>query len=227
MPIEFRCTQCGKLLRTADTTAGKQAKCPSCGAVVTIPQAGTSEPYADSLPTEPSGEAWNPPQQPAGGAEPQSWQAETNPYQPPAAGGISPIMGEPSAAALARVSGPAIGLMVTGGIGITWQMLLIAFNVLQVAVMPQQAGAQANQAIPAMLTGGIGIVFAAFSILIGTVIIYGAMQMKGLRSYSLAMTSAILAMVPCFSPCCLLGLPFGIWALVVISSADVKSEFRG
>ena len=31
MPIEFRCTQCNKLLRTADASAGKKAKCPDCG----------------------------------------------------------------------------------------------------------------------------------------------------------------------------------------------------
>ena len=37
MAIEFRCTQCSKLLRTGDDTAGKQAKCPGCGTVMTIP----------------------------------------------------------------------------------------------------------------------------------------------------------------------------------------------
>jgi uncharacterized membrane protein/DNA-directed RNA polymerase subunit RPC12/RpoP len=40
MSIEFRCTQCNKLLRTGDDTAGKQAKCPECGAVVDIPARG-------------------------------------------------------------------------------------------------------------------------------------------------------------------------------------------
>jgi len=39
MAIEFRCTQCQKLLRTQDDTAGKQAKCPHCGAMVQIPSA--------------------------------------------------------------------------------------------------------------------------------------------------------------------------------------------
>lgn len=39
MPIEFRCHQCGKLLRVGDETAGKQAKCPSCGSVQAIPAA--------------------------------------------------------------------------------------------------------------------------------------------------------------------------------------------
>jgi uncharacterized RDD family membrane protein YckC len=36
--IEFRCSQCGKLLRTGDDTAGKQAKCPSCGAILPVPE---------------------------------------------------------------------------------------------------------------------------------------------------------------------------------------------
>jgi len=39
MPIEFNCTECGSLLRTPDNTAGQQAKCPQCGAVVGIPPA--------------------------------------------------------------------------------------------------------------------------------------------------------------------------------------------
>jgi phage FluMu protein Com len=37
MPIEFRCSHCQKLLSTPEGSAGKQAKCPSCGAVVPIP----------------------------------------------------------------------------------------------------------------------------------------------------------------------------------------------
>ena len=37
MPIDFRCSQCGKLLRTGDDTAGRQAECPACGALTTVP----------------------------------------------------------------------------------------------------------------------------------------------------------------------------------------------
>ncbi|HVX60483.1 MAG TPA: YIP1 family protein [Pirellulales bacterium] len=46
MPIEFRCNQCSKLLRVGDETAGKQAKCPSCGTVQTIPASSFSPPLA-------------------------------------------------------------------------------------------------------------------------------------------------------------------------------------
>jgi len=37
MAIEFRCTQCNKLLRTADQSAGKKAKCPECGQILRVP----------------------------------------------------------------------------------------------------------------------------------------------------------------------------------------------
>lgn len=37
MPIEFRCSGCGKKMKTGDAHAGKRGKCPNCGAVVDIP----------------------------------------------------------------------------------------------------------------------------------------------------------------------------------------------
>ena len=46
MPIEFRCTQCQRLLRTGDDAAGKQARCPECGAIVPVPYPGPSAPQA-------------------------------------------------------------------------------------------------------------------------------------------------------------------------------------
>jgi phage FluMu protein Com/uncharacterized membrane protein len=44
MPIEFRCTNCNKLLRTGDGTAGKQAKCPECGTLLVVPDTSTAAP---------------------------------------------------------------------------------------------------------------------------------------------------------------------------------------
>jgi hypothetical protein len=49
--------------------------------------------------------------------------------------------------------------------------------------------------------------------------------MQSLRSYGFAFAAAILAMIPCLTPCCVLGLPFGIWALVVLNKPEVKSQF--
>jgi len=56
-------------------------------------------------------------------------------------------------------------------------------------------------------------------------IIVGAVKMMNLSSYGLAMTAAIAAITPCFYPCCVLGIPFGIWALVVLCDKNVKAAF--
>ncbi|MDP8924982.1 MAG: hypothetical protein M3O34_19215 [Chloroflexota bacterium] len=48
--------------------------------------------------------------------------------------------------------------------------------------------------------------------------------MRALRSWGVAMAGAILAIVPC-GPCCLLGLPFGIWAILVLIDDEVKQAF--
>jgi hypothetical protein len=43
MAIEFRCSQCGRLLRTGDETAGRMAQCPECGSQTPIPFPGREE----------------------------------------------------------------------------------------------------------------------------------------------------------------------------------------
>lgn len=53
MAIEFACSGCGKVLRTADNTAGRQAKCPACGAATVIPSA--SPPPPPAAPAAPAG----------------------------------------------------------------------------------------------------------------------------------------------------------------------------
>ena len=40
MPIEFACSACGKLLRTPDDTAGREARCPACQSITVVPQPG-------------------------------------------------------------------------------------------------------------------------------------------------------------------------------------------
>ena len=37
MPIDFRCTNCQKLLRVGDDAAGRHAKCPGCGTILIVP----------------------------------------------------------------------------------------------------------------------------------------------------------------------------------------------
>jgi tRNA A-37 threonylcarbamoyl transferase component Bud32 len=53
----------------------------------------------------------------------------------------------------------------------------------------------------------------------------GALLMAGMRSYPSALAAGILAVIP-WSPGWILGLPFGIWALVVLSDKNVRAVFR-
>jgi hypothetical protein len=120
------------------------------------------------------------------------------------------------------VSGPATFLMVVGIIGIVVQILSLVLNLLGTGLSFAGGGGDRGMA---MMQGGIGIVFNIIAMAIGGLIVFGSMKMKNLQSYGLAMTAAIIAMVPCISPCCLLGLPAGIWALVVLMKPEVKAAF--
>jgi hypothetical protein len=222
MPIEFRCGQCGKLLRTGDDTVGRQAQCPECGSLTGVPgpaeRTGATPPLAplgagssassDATSGNPSG----------AGQEWRGTQGSQNPYQ-------SPVAYANLVAPAQRVSAPATALIVTGILGICLQVLGIIFNLIQMTVGVQIAH-QGPEAIPVMFGTGINLVFGAIFMAIGVVVVVGATKMKNLENYSLAMASAIIAVIPCISPCCLLGLPFGIWALVVLNDSSVKAAFR-
>jgi len=104
------------------------------------------------------------------------------------------------------VKGPAIGLIVTAGVGALLQVISLLAN---------------------MFSGGLGIVLNIVGLAVAGLIVYGAMQMMKLQKYGLSMAATIAAMVPCISPCCILGLPLGIWALVVLMKPEVKAAFVG
>ncbi|MFO0905200.1 MAG: hypothetical protein U0939_19490 [Pirellulales bacterium] len=149
-----------------------------------------------------------------------------NPYVPPA--GFGGPSGPPPVDVAAKVSGPAIGLMVTAGIGIAFQVLALAMNVLGVGVGAAAAGGDNGgpEGAQLMVQGVAGMVGAVIGIIVGIVIIMGALKMKNLQSYGFAMAAAIIAAVPCVSPCCLIGLPVGIWAVMVLNDPYVKQSFR-
>jgi hypothetical protein len=217
MPIEFRCSQCGKLLRTGDDTVGRQAQCPECGAISTVPSAPAPSP-SPTQPTPPLG-AGSP-----FGAGQTAGEGSENPYQSPAAASYLPP-GQLDALSLQKVSGPATALLVTAILAMILHVVLMGLGFLQVGMGPRMQLGRAD-VLPMMIGGGVNIVERIFHLILATVILFGALKMKKLESFGFAMAAAIIAMVPCISPCCLLGLPFGIWALTVLNDPAVKGSFR-
>ncbi len=131
------------------------------------------------------------------------------------------------------VSGPATGLLVTGILMVIATILSLILNLagigfgaaaVQQQPLPDPAAAQQFQMVQ-LVQGTTAIVVAILGFVFGAIVIFGALKMKKLESYGLAMTASILAMLPC-SICCLLGLPIGIWSLVTLNKPEVKSGFR-
>ncbi len=148
-----------------------------------------------------------------------------NPYAAPMG---APGGGPNTTVAQSKVSGPAVGLMVTAGLGIAAQLAGLLMNLLGAGMGAAAAGndQQGPAAAQLMMQGALGVVFSIIGIAVGAVILVGALKMKKLESYGFAMAASVIAMVPCISPCCLVGLPVGIWALVVLNDAQVKAAFR-
>lgn len=129
--------------------------------------------------------------------------------------------------AMQKVNGPAIGLMVTAGVGILYQLLMIVLNVLGTGInMASMAGQSGTpEGMTHLMSGTLGIVGGVIAILMGGVVFFGASKMRALQNWPFALAAAVLAIIPCLSPCCCIGIPVGIWALVVLFDANVKASF--
>src|SRR5262245_36318166 len=64
------------------------------------------------------------------------------------------------------------------------------------------------------------------SLMLAPLIVYGAVQMMRGKNYRMARVAAILAINPFTSCCFLVGIPIGIWALVVLRKPEVKAAFN-
>ena len=74
--------------------------------------------------------------------------------------------------------------------------------------------------------GTLGILGNIVAILVGVFLLYAGLKIRKLENYNAGLIGSIIAMVPCISPCCLIGLPVGIWALVILNRPEVKSHFQ-
>ena len=142
----------------------------------------------------------------------------------PGPGPIMPLQPMLDSPAAEQVNGPAVGLIVTAILGALVQAASLIMHVAGASIL---AGSRMpNNPWANMFSGTIGVVSGILGLVVSGVILLGAIKMKRLESYGLAMAAAIIAMIPCFSPCCLLGLPIGIWALVALLKPEVKSAFH-
>ncbi len=149
------------------------------------------------------------------------------PAMPGLAGGAQP-------AAVNAVRGPAIALLVNAILNMllgVWSLVRLTFFRASVDQMLSRPPFNDPQIRPQMETwmhmiyGPLGLVSTFLGLAVSVLILIGALRMQNLRNYTLAYVCAVLSMIPCVTPCCLLGLGFGIWAVVVLNRPEIKAQF--
>jgi hypothetical protein len=165
---------------------------------------------------------------PALGSTPPPAAAVRSSPAAPAGGPQGGVYPQARTSAQQLVTGPAIGLMVTAGLGIAGGLVGLTLALARWGAAPEMPGMdpQIARMIQMFAYGPVGIVAKVVGLAISVFVLYGALKMQKLSGYGLSLAAAIVALIPCFSPCCLLGLPIGIWALVVLSKPEVKSQFE-
>jgi hypothetical protein len=119
-----------------------------------------------------------------------------------------------------RLKVPAIGLFVAGIVNLLATLLIIIIPAIgrdSLAV----GGKHADVSLSILV-----IVIALCTLVPGIILVIGAARMFDLQSYRIALFAAVVAILPCALgfP---ISLPFGIWALLVLSRRDVRTAFAG
>ncbi len=242
MPQDVRCPECRQPLRVADHAVGRELKCPLCGTnFAAVP--AVDEFSGDLVPLEePPAPSATAPLIPEPEARPVPDAAPDEQYQlaPPLAAALpaalpveeteqprrrkrSREVAKPRPPrprthsddwAASQVLVPAIGMIAAGGLGVVGCGLLLLLNCAGLARLP------ANIA-----PGLYGVVFNLIGVCWGGIMVAGALRFLRLASWGQSLTAAIVACLP--GPCCVLSMPFGVWAIILLLNPSIREHFDG
>ena len=144
----------------------------------------------------------------------------SNPYKPP-------IGQHQDRGVQALVQWPAIALIVVSIFAIGCGVLALAGDVALIATGALERLEEQNRGPISKYTQiTVRTIWGVVLVIASSYVLYGAIQMKNLKNYGTARAAAMVAMIPLLGPCCILGIPFGIWAFVTLGKPEVQSEFR-
>ena len=130
-----------------------------------------------------------------------------------------------------KIKVPAIGIITTGALG-----ALLSLT----GVITTLSGSNKNTEIPPGLPPEAAGLLKSYllamepfnlplnllALILSVLTLMAGIKMLQRRSYGLVMAGVIVGMLPCLSGCCCTGLPFGIWALIVLSNPEVRKSFH-
>ena len=189
--------------------AGQRFNCKECGVVIAVP--------ADEWGFDAGDSAFS--NSRAGMVDSE------NPY-------AAPLSHETSGArssrdeALSKTNLCAIFLYIAGGLSVLNHLYSIVAALSGANLNPFAVNGPPVNESQRMVIMIAGVVGGIVGITLDTLVITGAWNLQKLKSFPLAMTGAIIACIPCCGPCLLLGIPFGIWALVLLNDARIRPHFQ-
>ncbi len=124
-----------------------------------------------------------------------------------------------------QVSGPSVGLLITGILGAALSFIGLIASLFRPGIESIKAQEFIGE-YARIAQGAASVAFCFVGLLVAGFIIYASLKMKALTQWSLCIAASIIAMIPCISPCCIVGLPIGIWCLVVLTKPEVKTAFH-
>jgi predicted Zn finger-like uncharacterized protein len=221
MPEAVHCPSCDLQLRVPDELIGKKVKCPTCG--TNFMATSRSQAAREVANVEPVAESVR-------HRDLDTVEAQVSQEEP-----LHPAYRRQ---ALNSAKLPAIFLLVTGILG----FLGSSWSLVNVLLMPPptkeeiKAMAQALSGFGVteaslqdsvnMTRGQTGALINSAFVFLSVLTIAGAIAMLSGRARWLGIIGSLTAMVNFQVCCCAVGLPIGIWSLVVLLNADVKNAFR-
>jgi hypothetical protein len=145
-----------------------------------------------------------------------------NPYASPAMPTLALPVPREQAPASVLAAGMALIAVAGLGLAITTYNFAISFGAAHI-------DPNAPEFVRKIQEGAVGPVATAIQggfMLVNLFIIICGVQMMKLQSWGMAVTGSILAMLNIGSCCCVVGLPIGIWSLMVLMSPDNISIFQ-
>jgi len=207
MALVTICPSCNRDLRIPEGLVGKTVRCPACQVT-----------FVAQVTPEPADVYVEPEEQFAGPAPGQMHDAYER-YEAPRRRRRTDL-------AQSLLMGPGIALLVIGVLALLNGLLgALIYGVPAMQGRPgppnpffPRGGGVPNLAVFQAVGSVVG------GLIYGGCLIAGSICMLQRRAYALAMTATIVAMLPC-NCCCVFGLPFGIWGLVILNKPEVKDAF--
>ncbi len=154
-------------------------------------------------------------------------QNSSDPFNPYSSHGYTPTGSQPQNSLAGQFKILGIIFIILSAIGFFGAILASLGNIVQLA----QGGPKPPPNMDAAGVSGfyfgfyVSIVMVGLSIFFQPLILWAGINMLRRKGRGIVLTGAIIATIPLLSSCCLLGMPFGIWALVLLMRPESKSLF--